>query len=136
METNTTSTASDGSTASAADLQDRIREQASGAAETVRRTTGNMQAGLADLLDSSAQVIRSRGNAASDAADGAMGDGAAERLAASGEATAAVLERGAMWLRENDLSDLEERVTAQLREHPARTLLVAAGVGFLLSRRR
>ena len=136
METNTTSTASDDSTAGGADLQDRIREPASGAAETVRRTTGNMQAGLADLLDSSAQVIRSRGNAASDAADGAAGDGAAERLAASGEATAAVLERGAMWLRENDLSDIEDRVTAQLREHPARTLLVAAGIGFLLSRRR
>ncbi|HET9012222.1 MAG TPA: hypothetical protein VFN38_10440 [Gemmatimonadaceae bacterium] len=136
METNTTSTASDGSTAAGADLHDRIPDQGSGATESIRGKVGNMQAGLADLLDSSAQVIRSRGNAASDAADGAAGDGAAERLAASGEATAAVLERGAMWLRENDLSDIEERVTAELREHPARTLLVAAGVGFLLSRRR
>ena len=95
-----------------------------------------MQAGLADLLESSAQVIRSRGVSASEAAGSAVGDGAAERLAQSGEATAAVLERGALWLRENDLSDVEARVTSHLKKNPTQTLLIAAGIGFLLSRRR
>jgi ElaB/YqjD/DUF883 family membrane-anchored ribosome-binding protein len=123
------------SAAAGTDLKERVGDKVSGAVETVRAKTGNMQAGLADLLDSSAQVIRSRA-AASESADGATGDTAAARLAQSGEATAALLERGAMWLRENDLSDLEGRLTAQLRENPGRTLLIAAAVGFLVSRRR
>lgn len=130
MESTTASTGADGS------ATDGTTERPAGVMETVRAKTGNMQAGLADLLDSSAQVIRSRGVAASEAAGGAVGDGAAERLAQSGEATASVLERGAMWLRETDLSDVEARLTAQLKENPTRTLLVAAGIGLLLSRRR
>jgi hypothetical protein len=87
---------------------------------------------VADWLDSSAQAIRSRGSSASDG----TGDAAAERLAQTGETAAALLERSAMWLRENDLSDVEARLKTQLEEHPARTLLLAAGVGFLVSRRR
>lgn len=130
MESTTASTGADSSATGS------TTERPAGAMETVRAKAGNMQAGLADLLDSSAQVIRSRGAAASEAAGGAVGDGAAERLAQSGEATAAVLERGAMWLRETDLSDVEARLTAQLKENPTRTLLVAAGIGLLLSRRR
>jgi hypothetical protein len=126
----------DGTTTGGADLKERISEGASGAVESVRAKTGNIQAGLADLLESSAQAIRARGTSAADSAGEAVGDGAAERLAQSGEATADILERSAMWLRENDLSDLEGRVTDQLERHPARTLLVAAGIGFLLSRRR
>jgi ElaB/YqjD/DUF883 family membrane-anchored ribosome-binding protein len=135
METNSAAMGTDGS-AAGTDLQDRISEKASRAADTIRGKTGNMQAELADLLESSARVIRSRGTAASESAGVVVGDAAAERLVQSGEATAEVLERSAMWLRENDLSDIEARVTTELQEHPARTLLVAAGIGFLLSRRR
>jgi hypothetical protein len=135
METNAVA-GDESTTHGAADLNEQLTERVSGAVETVRAKTGNMQAGLADLLESSAQAIRSRGVSAADSAGSAVGDGAAERLAQSGEATADILERGAMWLRENDLSDVEERVTRQLEQHPARTLLVAAGIGFLLSRRR
>ncbi len=115
---------------------DAVSSKLSETMDSARAKTGNMQAGLADLLDSSAKVIRARGVSASDAADGVIGDDAAERLAQSGETTAAVLERGAMWLRENDLSDVEARVTSHLKKNPTQTLLIAAGIGFLLSRRR
>jgi hypothetical protein len=135
METNSVA-GGDSTNPGAADLRERVTERVSGAMDSVRARSGNMQAGLADLLESSAQAIRSRGPSAADAAGGAVGDGAAERLVQTGEATADLLERGAMWLRENDLSDIEARVTNQLERHPARTLLVAAGIGFLLSRRR
>jgi ElaB/YqjD/DUF883 family membrane-anchored ribosome-binding protein len=118
------------------DVREQISERVTGAVETVRAKTGNLQAGLADMLDSSAQVIRSRAASAGDASDGASDGTAAGRLVQSGDATAAVLERGAMWLRENDLSDVQARLTSQIESHPTRTLLVAAGIGFLLSRRR
>ncbi len=96
---------------------------------------GTLREGLADLLDSSARVIRSRGAAAGDSAGGAVGDAAAEQIVQTGETTATLLEHGAAWLRDADLGDLEDRVSTELREHPARTLLVAAGIGYLLSRR-
>ena len=134
METDATTM--NGSSAGPGSTKDTASSTLAEAMETVRAKTGNMQAGLADLLDSSAQVIRSRGVAASDAAGTTVGEEAAERLAQSGEATAAVLERGAMWLRENDLSDVEARVTSHLKKNPTQTLLIAAGIGFLLSRRR
>ena len=134
METDATTM--NGSSAGSDTAKATVSSTISDAMETARVKTGNMQAGLADLLDSSAQVIRKRGAAASDAAGSAVGDGAAERLAQSGEATAAVLERGALWLRENDLSDVEARVTSHVKKNPTQTLLIAAGVGFLLSRRR
>lgn len=134
METD--ATMMNGSSAGSDTAKATVSSTISDAMETARAKTGNMQAGLADLLDSSAQVIRKRGAAASDAAGTAVGDGAAERLAQSGEATAAVLERGALWLRENDLSDVEARVTSHVKKNPTQTLLIAAGIGFLLSRRR
>jgi hypothetical protein len=56
-------------------------------------------------------------------------------IAGRGEAAAALLEQSAMWLRENDLSDIEARVTGQLEAHPVRTLAIAAAVGFPVSRR-
>ena len=136
METSSAPMGGENATTSTPDVKERISEQVSDAVETVRAKTGNLQAGLADLLDSSAQVIRSRSGAATDSGDGASDGEAARRLMQSGDATAAVLERGAMWLRENDLSDVEARLTSQLESHPTRTLLVAAGIGFLLSRRR
>jgi glycosyltransferase A (GT-A) superfamily protein (DUF2064 family) len=121
-----------GAKRAAGELQEKVTEKVSDAVEVVRGKTGNMQAAVADWLDSSAQAIRSRGSSASDG----TGDAAAERLAQTGETAAALLERSAMWLRENDLSDVEARLKTQLEEHPARTLLLAAGVGFLVSRRR
>jgi ElaB/YqjD/DUF883 family membrane-anchored ribosome-binding protein len=122
--------------ASTASAKDAVADNVSGAVDTGRARTGSLQAALADLFESSAQTIRSRAVSAGDRAGGAVGDGTAERLVQSGEATAAVLERGAMWLRENDLRDVEARLTHQIQDHPTRALLVAAGVGFLLGRRR
>jgi hypothetical protein len=135
MET-TAGVADDGGTAGIGDLKEQLGDKVADTVAAVRGKTGNMQAGLADLLDSSARAIRARGVSAAETAGGTVGDGAAERLVDGGEATAEILERGAMWLRENDLSDVEARVTDQLQRHPARTLLMAAGIGFFLSRRR
>lgn len=134
METDATTM--NGSSAGSNTPKDAASSTLSGAMETAREKAGSMQAGLADLLDSSAKVIRSRGVSAGQAAASAGGQDGAERLAQSGEATAAVLERGAMWLRETDLSDVEARITSHVKKNPTQTLLIAAGIGFLLSRRR
>ena len=75
METDATTM--NGSSAGSDTAKATVSSTLSDAMETARAKTGNMQAGLADLLDSSAQVIRSRGAAAGDVTGTAVGDGAA-----------------------------------------------------------
>jgi hypothetical protein len=44
------------------------------------------------------------------------------------------MDRTAMWLRENDLTDLATLLQRELRERPGRVALVALGVGILVGR--
>ena len=122
-------------------VQDNVAEVVT----TVRGKSGNMQAGLADWLDQSAQVIRDRATAATSPGEPAAGGDASDvsssvlippQLANVADTAAGVLERSAMWLRENDLSEIEGRVTEQVKSRPVQSLLLAAGIGFLLSRGR
>ena len=123
-----------------------LREQAGNAVESVRGRAGNLKGQLADALESGAGVIRQRASALAptsqgDGAEaGTSGGSAVEqaipRIAAQGELAANVMERGAAWLRETDLSGLEGRILGQLEEHPVRTLGIAAALGFLVAGRR
>jgi hypothetical protein len=111
------------------------REQAGRAAEVVRGTTGNLQALLADALEDGAKALRERGGGEGRAAGGAAaGESRLARLPAGEVAVATALERSAMWLRENDLAELGTLARRQAREHPARTALIALGLGFLFGR--
>ncbi|GAC1652377.1 MAG: hypothetical protein NVS4B3_14500 [Gemmatimonadaceae bacterium] len=115
-----------GANAGKNDENDGLQERAGAALEKVRATTGNLQAGLADMLDAGAQAVRERGQVS--AGQGRLGD--------SSEFVAIGFERAALWLRENDVSDLESMARRQIDQHPGRTTLLALGLGFLLSRPR
>ena len=98
-----------------------------GALEAVRGVTGNVQATLADTLDAGASALREQLAAPNDT-------GLRARLGAAGDAMANRLESGALWLRENDITDLRELLGHQLENHPGRTALIALGVGILIGR--
>jgi hypothetical protein len=123
-----------------------LKQEAASAATSLSGRAGDLKTQLADALDSGAGVLRER---ASSLAPTAQGDGATTassaggvveqalpRIAAQGELAASVMERGATWLRETDLSGLEGRILGQLEEHPVRTLGIAAALGFLVAGRR
>jgi hypothetical protein len=97
----------------------------------VRGKTGNVQATLADTLQTGAEAIRDHVASAATVSDS---EGAQSRVASAGDAVAGALERSAFWLRENDLTDLGALVGRQLKEHPGRTALLALGVGVLIGR--
>ncbi|MFL5616167.1 MAG: hypothetical protein ACJ796_21050 [Gemmatimonadaceae bacterium] len=101
----------------------------SGPLGSVRAVTGNVQATLADKLEAGAEVIRDRFDSGSPNAEGLRG-----RLGAAGGAVAEQLEGSALWLRENDITDLRDLVAKQLKEHPGRSALVALGLGILIGR--
>jgi hypothetical protein len=44
------------------------------------------------------------------------------------------MQTSADWLREADLDKLKDGVEKQVKDHPARSLLVALGAGFLIGK--
>lgn len=117
----------------AGSAQDRLADVGS----SVRDRAGNMKDSLADALESGADKLRSRahsgelagatdGGSTAIANDGRMTQ-VADRVAGGMEATSA-------WLRDADLDGLRETVETQVKEHPGRTLLIAAGLGYLLGK--
>jgi hypothetical protein len=55
-------------------------------------------------------------------------------LAPVSDTLAAGMQTSADWLRDADLDKLKDGVEKQVKEHPARSLLVALGAGFLIGK--
>lgn len=148
--TGTTNTASsnDGANAPSGDqkITDRARDIAGTAQDkladvgsTVRDRTGQMKDSLADALETGAEKLRQRaGGSDGMALAGATGSGstalADSRLADVGGKVATGMDATAGWLRDADLDGLKSGLEKQVKEHPGRTLLIAAGVGYLLGK--
>lgn len=113
-----------------------------------RTSRGGVREKLADVLESGAERLRERGSKSGDAnpdtsaatfagvtgggtvsveTDGTAGAQVSERVAGGLDATA-------NWLREADIDGLRQGIERQVKEHPARTLMIAAGIGYLLGR--
>ena len=92
---------------------------------SARGGTGNLQATLADRLEAGAETIRRR-PAISPGSRG--GTEKASRTIADG------MERSAMWLRENDVTDIDKLLQRELRERPGRVALIALGLGIVIGR--
>ena len=87
------------------------REKAGKLVESARGETGNLQATVADSLEAGA-----------------------ERAARKSPAIAERMDRTAMWLRGNDVTDLGSLLGRELRERPGRVALLALGLGILVGR--
>src|SRR5262245_19198185 len=104
---------------------------------TVRDRAGVAKDKLADALESGAERLRTRAQAdtlittASGGTAALAGDG---RMAHLSDRVAGGMERSAEWLRDADLDGIKASVEQQVKEHPARTLLIAAGLGYLIGR--
>ncbi len=114
---------------------DRLTEVGS----TIRDRAGTAKVKLADALESGADRLRERGQANTPVFAGVPGDGTSAtsmegRQAQVTERVASGMQTSADWLREADLDSLKSSVEQQVREHPGRTLLIAAGVGYLIGR--
>lgn len=108
---------------------------------------GGVRDKLADVLESGAERLRERGKAGDANPDtssatfaGVTGSGSvsldhdAARGAQVTERVAGGMDAAANWLRDADIDGLKQEIERQVKEHPARTLLIAAGIGYLLGR--
>ena len=91
---------------------------------------------IADGLQAGADALRHRRASASTGSTGSsvtalVNDPA---IAAVSDSLATGMQSGAEWLRDADIEKLKEGVEKQVKEHPARSLFVALGAGFLLGK--
>jgi len=104
---------------------------------TIRERAGTAKNRIADALESGADKLRQNNTGVADLA-GATGDGSAAigdgRMAQVSDKVAGGMQATAEWLREAELADLRTGIERQVKDHPGRTLLIAAGLGYLIGR--
>ena len=105
---------------------------------TTRERVGSAKDKLANALESGADRLRDRAHGGATFA-GATTEGSTAlrndgRVAQVSDRVAGGMEATADWLRTAELDDLKNGIEKQVKEHPGRTLLIAAGLGYLIGR--
>jgi hypothetical protein len=89
---------------------------------------------LADGLEAGAEALRQRRASASSADGSAVAITNDPSISAVTDTLATGMQSSAEWLRDADLEKLKQGVEKQVKEHPARSLLVALGAGYLIGK--
>ena len=101
---------------------------------SVKDKAAGLPAMLADGLEAGAKALRQRQPAAT------SGDGASvavsndSSIAAVTDTLATGMQSSADWIRDADIEKLKTGVENQVKEHPARSLLIALGAGYLIGK--
>ena len=105
-------------------------------ASTVKQKASTIPALLADGLEAGAQALRQNRAIATETA-GAGSSVAVSKdsnVAAVTDTLASGMQSSADWLRDADLDKIKDGVEKQVKQHPARSLLVALGAGYLIGK--
>jgi hypothetical protein len=104
-------------------------------ASTVKQKASNIPALLADGLEAGAQALRQNRPVSSETVAGSsVAVSKDSSVAAVTDTLASGMQSSADWLRDADLEKLKDGVEKQVRQHPARSLLVALGAGYLIGK--
>jgi hypothetical protein len=123
-----------GNTGGSTGVTDRVKNVAS----SVRGKASALPSMIADGLEAGAQALRQRRSSSLSTAGAGSGASPAisddSSIAAVTDTLATGMQSSAEWLRDADMDKLKQGVEQQVKEHPARTLLVALGAGYLLGK--
>ena len=115
----------------AADIKDNVKDKAG----QFKDKASELKASLADKLEAGAEKLRSQqtGSYA-----GATGTGSAaipqDKLAQVNDKLAAGMQSTADFIRNADLDNTKQAIEKQVKENPGRSLLIAAGLGYLIGK--
>jgi ElaB/YqjD/DUF883 family membrane-anchored ribosome-binding protein len=130
-----------GFTDRARDIAGTAQEKFADVGSSVRERAGALKDSLADALASGADRLRNRGASGGPNAQYAGATDAGSVAADSdGRVTqvttkvASGMDATADWIRDADLAGLRTSIETQVKQHPGRTLLIAAGLGYLLGK--
>jgi hypothetical protein len=111
-------------------VTDRVKSVAS----SVKGKAAAIPSMLADGLQAGADALRQRRPSASGAEGSALVITNDPSITAVTDTLATGMQSSAEWLRDADLEKLKQGVEKQVKEHPARSLLVALGAGYLIGK--
>ena len=104
---------------------------------SVRDRAGTLKESLADALETGANRLRQRpgqGDLAGATGSGSVVAESDGRVAEVSANVAGGMQATASWLRDADIDGLKAGIEQQVKEHPARSLLIAIGVGYLIGK--
>ena len=111
-------------------ITDRVKSVAS----SVKGKAAAIPSMLADGLEAGAEALRQRRTSTSGAEGSALAIINDPSISAVTDTLATGMQSSAEWLRDADLEKLKQGVEKQVKEHPARSLLVALGAGYLIGK--
>ena len=108
------------------------------AKEKIGERAGELKTSLADRLEQGAEKLRQRAHGGAQYA-GATGEGSVgvaenDKMAQVADKVAGGMQSTANWVRNADIETVKTDIERQVKEHPARSLLVAVGLGYLLGK--
>jgi hypothetical protein len=107
------------------------------AKEKIGERAGELKTSLADKLEQGAEKLRQRaqgGQYAGATAEGGITVAENDKMAQVADKVAGGMQSTANWVRNADLESVKGDIQRQVKEHPARSLLVAVGLGYLLGK--
>jgi len=105
------------------------------AASTVKDKAAGIPALLADGLEAGAEALRKNRSSSSSTTGGtSVAISEDSNIAAVTDTLATGMQSSAEWLRDADIDKLKQGVEKQVKEHPARSILVALGAGYLIGK--
>src|SRR3954463_4025702 len=116
---------------SSSGIKGRVRNVAS----TVKDKASGLPSIIADGLEAGANALRQNRAAAAETTSGssvALTNDSS--ITAVTDTLASGMQSSADWIRDADMDKLKAGVEKQVKEHPARTLLVALGAGYLIGK--
>ena len=120
----------DTGSSSSGGITDRLKNVGS----SVKDKAAGLPAMLADGLEAGANALRQRqpaGAGADGTSASVQGDSS---IAAVTDTLASGMQSSADWLRDADFDQMKAGVEKQVKEHPARSLLIALGAGYLIGK--
>jgi hypothetical protein len=109
------------------------------AREKISERAGELKTSLADKLEQGAEKLRQRAQGGTGQYAGATGDGTVgvsqnDKMTQVADKVAGGMQSTANWVRNADLETVKGDIERQVKEHPARSLLVAVGLGYVLGK--
>ena len=113
-----------------AGFRDRVKNVAS----TVKDKASTLPAIIADGLESGAKALRHNRPSGESTSGGSVALANDSSITAVTDTLASGMQSSADWLREADMDKIKSGVEKQVKEHPARSLLIALGAGYLIGK--
>ena len=130
-ESISTNTGGDESKIDDGGVSGRVRSVAS----SVKQKASTIPAMLADGLEAGAEALRQRRPSPNATTPGtSVAVTSDSSIDAVTDSLATGMQSSAEWLRDADIDKLKSGVEKQVKEHPARSLLVALGAGYLIGK--